>query len=73
MEKGGIIFMAKRQISEWARIERSREMRLWFTQVGIPVALAVGYIMSNEEARNWCESKIAQIKKKFSRSKVYEV
>ena len=64
--------MAKRQISEWTRIERSREMRLWVTQVGIPVALAVGYIMSNEEARNWCESKIVQIKKKFSRSKVYE-
>lgn len=60
--------MAKK-MSDWARIERSRETRLWITQVGVPAMLVGAYILNHPEAKAWCDDKIAKIKNKFSHNK----
>lgn len=59
-------------MSDWAKIERSREIRLWVTQIGIPAIVLAGYILTNDQAKSWCENQIAKIKNKFSRNKTYE-
>lgn len=50
--------------SDWARIERSREIRLWITQIGIPVVMAGLYINSNPELKNYISDKFSSAKRK---------
>ena len=44
--------MANRK-SDYYRIERSRETRLWLSQVVIPVGLGATYLAGNPQAREW--------------------
>lgn len=55
--------MAKRE-SSYVRLERSREFRLWFTQVGVPLVATVLYIKSNPEVDSWVTSKVESMKTK---------
>jgi len=48
--------MAK-NVSDYVRIERSREARLWISQVVVPVVIGAAYIYSNPQAREWVENK----------------
>ncbi len=50
--------------SAYVRLERSREFRLWVTQVGLPIAVGAIYINSNPELKNWASNKIESIKTK---------
>ena len=43
--------------SEWAKIERSREVRLWITQVLVPAAGTVVLVWSNPQAREFVKTK----------------
>lgn len=50
----------RRQMSDWARIERSRELRLWTTQVIAPIVGVCSYIwMTNEDVRNYVTMRVA--------------
>lgn len=50
--------------SPYIRLERSREIRLWLTQVGIPIGAGVLYVNSNPELKNWASTKIDGLKTK---------
>lgn len=50
--------------SAYVRLERSREFRLWVTQVGLPVVAGAIYINSNPELKNWASNKIENVKTK---------
>lgn len=61
-------------MTEWQKLERSRNRRLWIGQVIIPAATAFGVAMTNPEFKNkvmttvnkgkaWAKNKIDQIKK----------
>ena len=61
----------KRKMSEWARIERSREMRLWVTQVIAPSVGIIGYLwMTNEDIRNYVTLRVelakARVQEKYN-------
>lgn len=49
----------------WRQIEDSRDRRLWFTQVVIPLGAGVMLWMADEERRNWTVEKIDQAKQWF--------
>ena len=48
--------------SEYLKVERSREIRLWISQVGIPVALGTAYFMNNPQAKAWVTEKANNVK-----------
>lgn len=48
--------------SEYLKVERSREARLWFAQVVVPTAIGATYIMSNPQAKAWITEKANKVK-----------
>ena len=54
--------MANKKKSDWAKIEKSREIRLWITQIFIPAAGAGIMVWSNPNARNYLIDKFTSCK-----------
>ena len=48
--------------SDWAKIEKSREIRLWITQIFIPAVGAGIMVWSNPNARSYLTDKFAACK-----------
>lgn len=46
----------------WKQIEKSREIRLWISQIIIPAAVVVGTALSIPEVRKAAATKAKQIK-----------
>lgn len=46
----------------WKQIEKSREIRLWVTQIVVPIAVVAGTALSIPEVRKAAAAKANQIK-----------
>ena len=57
--------MEKKKQSDWAKIEKSRERRLWITQVLIPTIGTGIIVWNNPEARTFLKTKFDKIKDGF--------
>ena len=39
-------------------IDASREVRLWISQIILPAVIGVAYVLTNQGAREWIDSKL---------------
>ena len=53
-------------MSEYTRLEKSRNARLWVTQVVIPLAILGFGIMQNKDAKDGITNAATKIKKKIT-------
>lgn len=63
--------MREKRMSDWARIERSKELRKWVVQVIMPCVTFGGYIwMTNEDIRNYVTLRVelakARVQEKYN-------
>ena len=57
--------MEKKKQSDWAKIEKSRERRLWITQVLVPTIGTGIVVWSNPGAREFLKTKFDAVKDCF--------
>ena len=50
--------------SAYVRLERSREFRLWVTQVGVPIVGGILYVQCNPELKRWVSNTVEDVKEK---------
>lgn len=55
----------RKQKSDWARIEESRERRLWLTQILIPAIGTVIMVWSNPDSKAFLKEKFGKAKDLF--------
>ena len=53
-------------MSDYLKVEKAREVRLWIGQIVIPAVLGGIAVLSNPQARSWCSDKFDIAKSKIA-------